>query len=372
MPQNFLDIDPSNIIHNYQVLCKAAGVPVMAVLKANGYGLGGLYLANLLREQGCQNFAVSRLEEAEELRDGGVGERILLLTPTLVPEEARRIVSLGITASVGSLDAGRVLSKAATEADTETLFHLKLDTGFGRYGFLPEQLDEAMAVAQLPGMMLEGAYSHLATAFCTSANFTMQQKARFDQMTAALKNAGMLPLILHLASSCGALRYPSLAYDMIRAGTALTGFLPIQNKWGLRPATRLVSFLTDVRTLPKGHNVGYSQLYKTRKVTRIGVVSAGTYDGFSLINKPVIRSFRDVLRSLKNNSVAVMRRQGLTGYWEGHALPVLGRVSATSLVVDLGEHPCRPGDEISFMVNPILVRDTLPRSQRREERGQNM
>ena len=172
-PQSYLEVDPANIIHNYRILRKTAGVPVMAVLKANGYGLGALYLANLLRGQGCQNFAVSRLEEAEGLRGGGLSGQILLLTPTVIPQEAQRIVSLGLSATVGSLEAGRVLSIAAHKAGVMAPFHLKLDTGFGRYGFLPQQLADAIAAAQLPGLVLEGAFSHLATAFCPSAAFTM-------------------------------------------------------------------------------------------------------------------------------------------------------------------------------------------------------
>ena len=188
-------------------------------------------------------------------------------------------------------------------------------------------------------------------------------------MAAALKDAGLAPPVLHLAASCGALRYPGLAYDMVRAGSALTGFLPIPNHWGLRPACRLVSYLTDVRSLPKGHNIGYAQLYKTRKTTRIGLVSIGTYDGFGLNGKPVINSFTDVLRSIKYNCLALMRRQGLAGYWQGNALPVLGRVSVSSLVVDVGDHPCRAGDQISFTVNPIFVRDTLPRRHRTVDSG---
>ena len=361
MTSNQLEIFPHHIAHNFHVVQKVAGVPVMPVLKADGYGLGAAFMATLLQKEGAQSFAVSRMKEVQALREAGITQEILLMAPCATQADARATIALNLTATIASPFDAQLLSEQATAAGREIPVHLKLDTGFGRYGFLPGEWEQALHAVRLPGLVCQGIYSHLFESFAKRTRHTFTQKKEFDRTVARLKLSGLAPCTLHLANSCAALRFPDMRYDRVRVGSALVGRVSIANAWDLRPACLLRAQITQVRLLPRGHNIGYAHRYATKRPTRIGVVPIGLYDGVAVADNSSPQSIRGLLRNGREDVGALVHKRHPTAFWNGQKLPVLGRVGTTALVLDLSHHPVQPGDLVAFSVNPMLVNGSLDR-----------
>ncbi|MBQ2697848.1 MAG: alanine racemase, partial [Clostridia bacterium] len=132
-----LVVDLDALRENIRAIKEAVAVPIYGVCKGNGLGMGLLPFARALQQEGIDRYAVAAIWDAEALRAGGIGGEILMLSSTTLPEEARQIVALGLTGAVGSVAAVETLEQAAAEAGRIQPVHIKLDTGFGRFGFLP-------------------------------------------------------------------------------------------------------------------------------------------------------------------------------------------------------------------------------------------
>ena len=139
---NKLLIERNKLLKNIEIIKKYSRSKIIAVLKANAYGLGLIEFANILQQNGIDFFAVTDIKDALKLRENGISGQIIVLTPTNLPEEARLIILNGIIATVGSRTSALVLNNAASSLSKTASFHLKIDTGFGRFGFLPQEIPD--------------------------------------------------------------------------------------------------------------------------------------------------------------------------------------------------------------------------------------
>lgn len=317
-------INPDALRHNYRALRAAApGAKLCAALKADAYGHGVRIVAPVLHEAGADMAAVATVPEAVELRAAGWTRPILVLGNVLATaDEAERrerlavIVKHELTITIADEATVRVVEEWCGTAAIDV--HIKVDTGMGRMGVMPEGLLPLIQrVRACPLLRLTGIYSHFATAdFDPSQRDLVQhQQAAF---AAALSRAGdFLPpgVIRHLSNSAATITLPEAHYDMVRPGLALYGYWPamhMRDRIDLRPCLRLVSHLTAVKDLPVGHCVGYGRMFVTRRPTKLGIVPMGYFDGF--------------LRALSNRAVVTVG---------GVAAPVVGRVSMDQMAVDL-------------------------------------
>ena len=159
-------VDRKALEQNIQVLREKAGdTPIYGVIKGNGYGLGLIPMAQVLREGGIDRFAVTGLKEVCALREGGFAEEeILMMRATCIPEELEVLLEQNATATVGSLECATTMDQVAERMGKPFLCHLKIDTGMGRYGFLPDQLEEMQKVYSLPHLQVTGIYTHFHSA----------------------------------------------------------------------------------------------------------------------------------------------------------------------------------------------------------------
>lgn len=349
------------IVENYNAMKRVTGTAVIPVLKGNAYGLGDVDVAHILWDAGARLFAASRLEEALRLRGALPEAEILLLSPYGAEEDAERIVASGITATVGSYESAVLLNGLAEKHGVKCRVHLKFDTGMGRFGFLPEEAEQAVKAAKyLQNLAVSGSFTHLSNCFGRNKKGVFKQLSLFNQCLKTLEDAGVSPGLRHIANSNAALLYPELRLDAVRAGSALLGRVGVRNKAGLKKVGYLQSTVCDTRWLPAGHNIGYANTFRTKKPMRVAVIPIGYADGvFTEKSRDAFR-FRDILRYGWHDLGLLFRRK-LTCGIGGKKARIIGRIGLSSVEADVSAIECSPGDTAVFDVNPLLVNANVPR-----------
>lgn len=325
--------------HNYKEIVKqlSPGTRVCCVVKADGYGHGAVELAREYERLGADWFAVSNLEEAVQLRDGGLKLPILVLGYT-PPDMARQICRLNIAQAVLSYDYGVALSMAAEREGLTVRTHIKVDTGMSRIGFMYQDeerdeaaLDEIEEICRLPGLVPEGIFTHFAVADEgeDGREFTIRQFDIFCKAVEYLRERGVTFRIRHCANSGAILDYPQMQLDMVRPGIILYGLNPsasVRNQLDLQPVMELKSVLSLVKTIPAHTTVSYGRKFTTNGETVIGTVPVGYADGYP--------------RSLYRLASVLVR---------GKKARIIGRVCMDQLMVDLTRVPgAREGDEVTL------------------------
>ena len=315
----YVTIDLDAVRDNFRAIRQKAGVPVMAVVKADAYGHGAVQVAREL-EPLCAFFGVSSMQEALELRQAGLKIPILVLGHT--PTSAFRTAILeGIRPAIFRYEDAVALSREAKKLDAVAPFHFALDTGMSRIGFQAdeENADICAKIAALPGLEAEGLFSHFATADCQDLTQAENQAKRFDAFVEMLAQRGVNVPIRHLDNSAGLMNFEN-HYDMVRAGIVIYGMYPSDEvdprRLSLRPALSWHSRITHVKTLPAGRGISYGACFVTQKETVVATVPVGYADGYS--------------RSLSNRFYVLIR---------GKKAPILGRVCMDQLMVDVTDIP---------------------------------
>lgn len=338
---------------------------LIVTVKGNGYGLGILPFSKCALECGAHLLAVSNLEEARALREGGVDAEILLMSPTCIRENAEEIIRLRLTAAIGSVEGAVLLDTAAREQNCRVRAHLKIDTGFGRFGFLPEETDKILTAARsLTNVQLCGIFSHLSASFAKNQKLTQPQLALFGETTGILEAGGLTFEFKHIANSCAALRYPESRYNAVRVSSAVIGRIPIKNTYGLKKVGFLECDIDELRFLPAGHNVGYANTYKTKRPTKVAVLSAGYSDGIAMARGRDTFRMVDRMRYLWVALRQSLSLHGLSCSVGGKKARILGRVGLTNCVADVTGISCSAGDIATFDINPLFVDSSVERVYR--------
>ena len=326
----FVTIDLDIIEENFRAVADKAGVPVMAIVKADAYGHGAVQVARHLAGR-CAFFGVSSISEALELRRAGLHTPILILghTPTAA---FPLVVEHDIRPTIYRYEGALALSQEACRQGKTAAFHLAVDTGMSRLGF---QADETAAdicakIVTLPGIRAEGLFSHFATADCADLTRAKAQAALFDRFIAMLKARGVQIPLCHMDNSAGIMNF-SGHYDLVRSGIVTYGLYPSgevdPSLLCLKSALSWYSRITHVKTLPAGREVSYGGTYVPTAPTRIATVPVGYADGYR--------------RSLSGNFYVLIR---------GQKAPILGRVCMDQLMVDVTGIPeAALGDRVTLV-----------------------
>lgn len=261
--RTWAEISLDRLAHNYQTLraMLAPDCRFLGLCKANAYGHGALQVGRKLEALGADMLAVACVDEAAELRRGGVTIPILCLGQT-PPQLAELLLEHDVTQTVSDLETGRALARAAQAVGRTLKIHVKVDTGMTRLGFLWREGGEretAAAIAALcalPGLEAEGIYTHFANADGDEA-YTMGQFTRFLELLSELEGRGITFPIRHCAASAAVLKYPCTHLDMVRPGVALYGHYPDPScegldGVGLRPVMALKTRVASVKAVPAG------------------------------------------------------------------------------------------------------------------------
>lgn len=288
--RTWAEISLENVRHNYEAIRSdiPEGCRFLGVVKADAYGHGALRVAQLLQECGADYLAVSCLDEAMELRDGGIAMPILILGHT--PHEyTETLIENNITQTVTCLAKAEEYSKAASGLNRELRIHIKVDTGMSRLGFIcdGELSEEGIAhIAQscaLPGLKAEGIYTHFAVSDEPgeeNRQYTLRQFGLFMHVTEELKEKyGIDFEIRHCANSGAVVNYPEMTLDMVRPGLLLYGYGDTSGRLGLKPCMRFVTTVSTIKYYEPGTCVSYGRKFVTERRTRMGVLAVGYADG---------------------------------------------------------------------------------------------
>lgn len=317
----FARIDLDAIGHNLTQLqsCLAKGVKSMAVVKADGYGHGSVQVAHHLEDR-VDYFAVAGLDEAVTLREGGIKKPILVLSYTS-PLLYDVLIEQDITATLYNPEEAKILSDTAVRKGKKAKIHVSVDTGMGRIGFTPtpESADIVKGISELPGIFLEGLFSHYACADCVDKADALCQTTLFDTFIALLEERNIHIPIKHICNSAGTMDFTK-QYDMCRLGIALYGLYPSDemdtSRISLRPAMEVVCHVVHIKTVPKGFKIGYGHIYTAPEERKIATLSIGYADGYN-------RCFTEVGYVLIN----------------GKKAPVVGKVCMDQIMVDITDIP---------------------------------
>ncbi len=328
----WLEIDLSAIGNNTRLLKALVGphVRLLISLKADAYGHGAIKVARTTLHNGASMLGVATVSEATPLREAGISAPILVFG--YVPLwQMREAVHQQVTVTLYSSESAQALSRAAVALGKTVNVHVKIDTGMSRLGIRAEQLEEIVTlirtIKNLPGLMLEGLYTHFAMADAEDQSYTRMQLARLHTVLAALETQSLRPPIVHAANSAATLTLPETHFDMVRPGIAIYGLNPssdVRLPEGFRPALSFKTQVAQVKTVPAGEGIGYGCTYITIHPTRIAVLPVGYADGFR--------------RAPKNWGAVLIH---------GQEAPLLGRVCMDQCMVDVTHIPhIRIGDEV--------------------------
>ncbi|MCD8141548.1 MAG: alanine racemase [Planctomycetaceae bacterium] len=339
----YAEVDCAAIRHNMRELKNLLKptTRLCAVVKADGYGHGALAVAAQAIAVGADYLAVALLDEAVELRAAGIGQPLLVLGYT-PPSLAHAVVFHNLTQTIYTLDQASALSAAAGAMGRTATVHIKIDTGMGRLGIFPEEAAGFFAaVAALPHLHIEGAYTHFAMADAVDKSHAHAQLAAFRAARKRVQTAGVAVPIWHCANSAATIDLPDAHLDMVRTGIAMYGLWPSddvdKSRVDLRAGLRFKARIAHLKDVPTGTSVSYGCTFTTARPSRIATLPVGYADGWT--------------RMLSGRATVVVR---------GRRVPVVGRICMDQCMIDVTDVPeAQPDDEVLLFGGPELPADEV-------------
>jgi alanine racemase len=332
----WIEVDLGQLQQNFQAITAHAKrsnpshpAQVLFVVKDDGFGHGAVEVSRVAVASGATHLAVVAVGEALELRRAGIDAPILVFGERTLDELAD-CVRHGLTVCVNELRIPQALSRLAGGLGLATKVHLKVNTGMNRYGVHWSKAAElAAAITRLPGIELEGVFSHFAMSDAEDKTFSMEQLSRFHEVLSDLDEIGIRPKLRHLCNSGGFLNFPEAHFDMVRLGLLPLGWFPSSSVPvldGIRPVMTVKTRVAVIREVGPGDSVGYGRRFKAEERRRIAVLAIGYGDGYP---------------RLVNVGCALIR---------GQRASVRGGVTMDAMMVDVTEVPgVAAGDEAVLM-----------------------
>ena len=331
-PLTWAEIDLNAYAHNIKELRRIthSNARLMAVVKADGYGHGALEVAREALQNGAEWLGVARIDEAIRLRRQGLVAPILIFGYT-PPDLAKQIIEFDLIPTVYSFATAEILSANARSIGKTIGVHVKVDSGMGRLGLLPDTLvsrnkskdmkngavREIESISKLAGLHIDGIFTHFATADSADTSYAKKQLEIFLDFIDQVRGSGLEPFLIHAANSAALLQLPESHLDMVRPGIATYGLWPSEemNKMQaeLKPAMALKSKIIHLKKVPVGFNVSYGITYQTQHPTTIATVPVGYADGYN--------------RMLSSRGHMLVH---------GKKVPIVGRVCMDLTMLDVG------------------------------------
>ena len=330
--RSFACIDLDAIKSNFDSLKSRvpSSVKTMAVVKANAYGHGAVRVAKAL-EKKADYFAVAVIEEAIELRDGGIKNPILILSYTS-PHQFEALINNELIPSVYRYEDAEMLSQEASRLGKTAVVHIAVDTGMSRIGFKDSEksADTVKKISELPNIRVEGIFSHFACADAEDKACALGQKKRFDNFIAMLEERGLTIPVKHICNSASIIDF-DFSYDMVRMGISLYGLYPSdevkKDSVSLTPAMEVVSHIIHIKEIEAGTGVGYGHIYIAPEKRKIATVCIGYADGFN--------------RAFSNKGYVLIN---------GKKAPITGKVCMDQIMVDITDiKDAKIGDHVIIM-----------------------
>lgn len=341
-------INKKDLIYNIQKIKEYANhtkqVQIIAVVKTNGYGLGIVEYTKFLINNGINFFAISTVEEALKLRKAEINKKLLMLSSTRIEEDIRILIKYNVILTIGSEESAQIVNKIGKELNKKIKVHVKIDTGLGRYGFTYNNIQEIITTLKnLNNIKIEGTFSHFSNSYYDD-KYTKLQFERFMHCVRVLKRNNIETGILHICSTSAFIKFPNMYLDAIRIGSGFIGRVAFKNNVGLRKIGYLKSNVSEIKELPKSFNIGYSNNYKTKQLTKIAIIPCGYLDGVNIQNGKDMFKIIDKIRYIKD----IFKHKALTVKINEQECLVLGRIGTCHITVDITGKNVKINDETVF------------------------
>lgn len=355
-----LVINKEDLRHNIEVIKKYANLgkecTIIGIVKGNGYGIGLIEFAKFLIENGIKMLAVATTEEALKLREAGIDSDILMLSSTCLKCELELLVKNNIIVTIGSKESASILNEIAKQ-NNEIRAHIKIDTGFGRYGFIYDELEEILStVKELDeNIKLEGIFSHFSLAYYKNNEWTKKQYARFVNVVDYLEKNEITFKLKHICNSPGFINYPEMHQNAVRIGSAFLGRVDNPGKLDLRKIGELQVEISEIKELPKGFNVSYLNAYKTKNKTKVAIIPIGYLEGFNLGAKQDSFGTMYKIRKIYLSVKSLFKKERLTVKINGSSCNIIGTLGMYHMTVDITGKDVNIGDKAILNIKPTYV-----------------
>lgn len=338
MRSAWAEINLINLEHNLRSIAAKVGLDkeIIAVVKADAYGHGSVKVAQTLHDNGVRTFAVSSIEEALTLREGGIKDKIVLFC--LVPDICADIViEHDLIPMISNYSSAKAFSDAAESAGTTVCGFVAIDTGMGRIGFLTDDenaddsIEEIVKISKLPAFEIRGLFSHFSCADCEDQSFSAEQQERYKNFAGRLEEKGISPEINTFANSAAVLELPGAYFQAVRPGIILYGAYPSKDvhkeNLSLLPVMSVKARVAYLKNVGAGFSVSYGRKFVTERPSTIATVTVGYADGLP-------------------------RRYSGNGYVliQGQKVPIIGNICMDQCMIDVTDvDGIKVGDEVVIM-----------------------
>lgn len=363
-----LEISKKDLKHNISILKKVIkehgkddsgkNTEIIAVVKANGMGLGLVQISKFLVENGIKYLAVATVEELVELRDAGIDIEIIMLTPTAVESEIKILIENKATISIGSLEELKIIEKILEKQKSEINAHIKIDTGLARFGFLYDNDEIIDCFEKAKNVHITGVFTHFSKPL--DAKWTRLQFNRFLDAVAGIKSCGYNPGMLHVASTTACLKYPDMYLNAIRVGSFVQGRV-LDKRLNLKEIGIFKTNVAEIKTVPKGYNISYGNKYKTKKETKIAIIPVGYMDGLCKKKNRDIFSFKENILSVLIEIKKIFKDNAIKFKINQKEYKVIGRIGMYHSIIDITDSDINVGDEVIIKIPPLEVNDNIKR-----------
>lgn len=304
------------------------GESICGIVKADAYGHGAVEIARTLEENNVEYLAVSRAEEAMELRRKQVELPILILgyTPEL---RYKDIIRNDVMFTIYSKEDAKKLNKVAEELEMDAKVHIKIDTGMNRLGFkvTEESIKDIKEISEMSRIRIKGMFTHFAASDETDKTFTNMQGEKFRYITKRLEEEGVKIPILHTANSAATVDCDDMRFDMVRAGIIMYGCYPsddiMKERVPLKPVMTIKTRVSHIKVIDAGEKISYGCTYEAKEKERIATLAIGYADGF--------------VRGRKNPKVCI----------NGKHYNIVGRICMDQCMIKIGmDDDIKVGDEV--------------------------
>lgn len=342
----WVEIDLMNLSHNLRLIKAHLSSPntkIMGVVKANAYGHGAIEISKKALESGIDSLGVALVSEGIKLRKEGIKAPIYVLgePPSGVLEDA---LENDLVLSVNSYNSACEISKKSSYLGKKATVHINVDTGMNRIGInFRDAISQIIKISSLPGLKIEGIFTHFSCAGGKSQSYTLLQWKRFKEIIQEAKSNGIDVDLFHCANSAAFLRYKETHLDMVRIGIAMYGLNPFENNGGnwlekevkevvsrLKPVLNLKARMSFIKEIEEGEYISYCGTFKTRRKSVIATLPIGYADGYP-------RVLSNKSKVLVGNSYA----------------PVVGNITMDQLMIDVTDVPCK--NELKVGSEAILI-----------------
>lgn len=338
------EIDLSALQHNLETVRKIIDKrPVIAVVKADAYGHGSVEIARRLVGLGVTHLAVAYTGEAKLLRESGIAAEIIVLFDRSDIED---YFTYGLVPVVQDKEIAREFGVEAVKRGRSIRVHMKVDTGMGRIGFVPEKaVSDAVEISGWEGIELAGLMSHFSEADLADRSYALHQLKLFNEIRSAISARIGRPLMSHIANSAAVLTFKDALMDAVRPGLLLYGSSPFQDGFGLRPLMTIKTRVLAVRSLCAGTPVSYGRTFVAKNDCNIAVVPVGYADGYNRLfsnnGEMLVCGGRAPVAGRVCMDVTMLDVTGIGGVCEGAEVVILGRqgnetITAADLAARIG------------------------------------